>query len=330
MPPGAICLRIPALRDSGVRGFTGVIPFLRSREDKRYKQYIRVFLRRYSAHTCSDCHGTKLRPEALYVEVAGRTIAQASEIPVHELQSWIDTIAEPGVLGEQELAIAEPILRELRARLRFLCDVGLGYLTLNRQTRTLSGGEAQRIALANSLGSSLVDTLYVLDEPTIGLHPRDTDRLLSLLKRLRDGGNSVVMVEHDEAAIRSADHLIELGPGSGEKGGRIVFQGSVQELLEQQTATAKHLNRLEKEVARPKLSRVIGPRLKLVGATLHNLNRVDFDVPLSALTVVTGVSGSGKSTLVHDVFSARSSASPEGDTTAKQHLGEQIGGYDAL
>ena len=316
----------------GVRGFTGVIPFLRSREDKRYKQYIRVFLRRYQrAHTCSDCHGTKLRPEALYVEVAGLTIAQGSEIPVHELQVWIDSLAEPNTLGEQELAIAEPILRELRARLRFLCDVGLGYLTLNRQTRTLSGGEAQRIGLANSLGASLVDTLYVLDEPTIGLHPRDTDRLLNLLKRLRDGGNSVVMVEHDEAAIRAADHVIELGPGSGDKGGPIVFQGSVQDLLRSQTATAKHLNRLEKEVQRPKLSRVIGPRIKLVGATLHNLNRVDFDVPLSALTVVTGVSGSGKSTLVHNVFfRALERELAEGDTTAKQHLGEQIGGYERL
>jgi excinuclease ABC subunit A len=318
----------------GARGFMGVIPFLRAREDKRYKQYIRVFLRRYqSALTCTDCAGTKLRPEALYVRVDELSIAQASELPVHELAARIERLAqnEPPVLAPQERAIAEPILRELRVRLRFLCDVGLGYLTLNRQTRTLSGGEAQRIALANSLGSSLVDTLYVLDEPTIGLHPRDTDRLLMLLQRLRDGGNSVVLVEHDEAAIRAADYLVELGPGSGEKGGRIVFEGNVQQLLAADTATARHLNRLDRTATRPRVVRTMVPRIKLSGATLHNLRGVNLDLPLGSLTVVTGVSGSGKSTLVHDVlYRALERELGEGDTSAKKHLGEQIGAYQKI
>jgi excinuclease ABC subunit A len=218
----------------GVRGFTGVIPFLRTREPKKYKQYIRVFLRQYqSAVQCPECGGSKLRKEALWVRVGGLSIAQASDLPIRDLRKWIEALAEgetppvfarlraeaeptpPDPLTPQERGIAAPILRELRARLRFLDDVGVGYLTLQRQARTLSGGEAQRISLANSLGSHLVDTLYVLDEPTVGLHPRDTDRLLRLLAQLRDAGNSVVVVEHDAAAIRSADHIVELGPGSG-------------------------------------------------------------------------------------------------------------------
>ncbi len=336
VPADAAWRDLPAkFRDAvinGTRDFAGVIPFLRSREDKRYKQYIRVFLRRYQwATTCADCHGTKLRPESLYVRVADLTIAQASELPIDQLNDWIHALADHHALSPQEHAIAEPILRELRSRLQFLCDVGLGYLTLNRQTRTLSGGESQRIGLANSLGSNLVDTLYVLDEPTIGLHPRDTDRLLTLLKRLRDGGNSVVMVEHDEAAIRAADHVIELGPGSGEKGGQIVFQGSVKALLAAETATARQLNRLEQSPPRVRAPRTMMPKLKLTGARLHNVHGVNIELPLGALTAVTGVSGSGKSTLVHDVlYRALEREMAEGDTSAKQHLGEEIGSFDRL
>jgi excinuclease ABC subunit A len=318
----------------GGRGFAGVIPFLRGREDKRYKQYIRVFLRQYQrALTCVACAGSKLRPEALHIRVGNLNIAQASELPISELATWIEALTgdRARVLAPQELAIAEPILRELRSRLRFLCDVGLGYLTLNRQTRTLSGGEAQRIALANSLGASLMDTLYVLDEPTIGLHPRDTGRLLALLHRLRAGGNSVVMVEHDEAAIRAADHVVELGPGSGEKGGRIVFQGTVEQLLAADTATSHHLNRQTAAAPRPRTLRTMMPRLKLTGATLHNLKQVNIELPLGSLTVVTGVSGSGKSTLVHNVlYRALERELGEGDTSAKQHLGEQIGVFQKL
>jgi excinuclease ABC subunit A len=333
----------------GIRGFTGVIPFLRTREPKKYKQYIRVFLRQYqSARECPECGGSKLRKEALWVRVGGLSIAQASNLPIRDLRQWIEVLAEgemppvfssvimegkgpPVPMSPQERGIAAPILRELRARLRFLDDVGVGYLTLQRQARTLSGGEAQRISLANSLGSQLVDTLYVLDEPTVGLHPRDTDRLLRLLAQLRDAGNSVVVVEHDAAAIRSADHIIELGPGSGEKGGSIVFEGTFDELLESNTATGRFLAETDAPPA-PARKPVYAPRkVKLRGARLHNLHGVNMEVPVGALTVVTGVSGSGKSTLIHDVFfRAIERVLAEGETTAKRHLGEEVGEYDDI
>ncbi|HET9440262.1 MAG TPA: excinuclease ABC subunit UvrA [Longimicrobiales bacterium] len=312
---------------NGVRGFEGVIPFLMSKEEKRYKQYIRVFLRRYqTAHTCPECGGTKLRPEALYVRLGDRTIAEMSLVPIDELHKWL--MALPGQLAEMQRGIAEPILRELDARLQFLQDVGLSYLTLHRQTRTLSGGEAQRISLANSLGSKLVDTLYVLDEPTVGLHPRDTDRLLSILKRLRDAGNSVIVVEHDPAAMAQSDHLVELGPGSGEKGGHIVFQGSYDALLASGTSTAKSLVPAGRMVRPPLSGPAFKQRLRLYGARLHNLKDVDIELPLGALTVVSGVSGSGKSTLVHDVlFRALEKELEGGETSAKTHLGDLIGEY---
>jgi excinuclease ABC subunit A len=315
----------------GVRGFEGVIPFLVSKEEKRYKQYIRVFLRRYqTARTCPECGGTKLRPEALYVQVAGKTIAEQSVVPIGELHKWL--LALPAQMTEMQRGIAEPILRELDARLQFLQDVGLSYLTLHRQTRTLSGGEAQRISLANSLGSRLVDTLYVLDEPTVGLHPRDTDRLLSILKRLRDAGNSVVVVEHDPAAMEQADYLVEMGPGSGEKGGQIVFQGTYAQLEKSETFTGKALTEESRVRARARARDLSGlgykHRLRLYGAALHNLRGVDVELPLGAMTVVSGVSGSGKSTLVHDVlYRALEKELEGGETSAKTHLGDLIGDY---
>jgi excinuclease ABC subunit A len=244
------------------RSFQGVIPFLESREKKRYKAYIRVFLRKYQkARTCPDCGSARLRPEALCVRVGGRHIGEVSELRISEARAWFDRLtadapgaaapdvgdapdpaARPDVgeggeggdggLRPGELELSRQILREITSRLAFLDDVGLGYLTLDRQTRTLSGGETQRITLANSLGASLMDTLYVLDEPTIGLHARDNDRLIGLLEKLRDTGNSVLVVEHDPAVIERADHIVELGPGSGEKGGEVVFQGTVAELLD--------------------------------------------------------------------------------------------------
>ncbi|HUH12430.1 MAG TPA: excinuclease ABC subunit UvrA, partial [Longimicrobiales bacterium] len=307
--------------------FKGVIPFLHSREKKRYKQYIRVFLRQYQTpRTCTECGGGRLRREALWVRVAGRGMAEVTALPVSDALAWVDGLHLEGFAGE----VAAPIRRELLARLRFLDDVGLGYLGLDRQTRTLSGGEAQRIALANSLGASLVDTLYVLDEPTIGLHPRDTDRLLALLRRLRDAGNTVLVVEHDPLAIREADHVVELGPGSGEKGGELVFQGTCDALMDADTVTGRYLSG-RSAIPVPESRRgVAGLRLRLEGARLHNLADVDVEVPLGALTVVTGVSGSGKSTLVHDVLYRGLERELGGESTAKEYLGEPVGRYRRL
>ncbi|MGD2120375.1 MAG: excinuclease ABC subunit UvrA [Gemmatimonadota bacterium] len=312
----------------GARGFQGVIPFLRSKERKRYKRYIRVFLRQYqSPRPCRACGGARIRPEALRIQVAGRNIAEVSALPLDELRGWVEGLA----LNEMESRIAESILRELRSRIGFLVEVGLGYLTLDRQTRTLSGGEGQRINLANSLGSSLVDALYVLDEPTIGLHPRDTEALLQLLGRLRDAGNTVLVVEHDPMAIRAADHVVELGPGSGERGGEVVFEGSPSGILSAETVTGRYLAGKESIEVPPRRRSVDGPRLSLQGAALHNLRSVDVEIPLGALTVVTGVSGSGKSTLVHDVlFRALEKELGGGETSAKEHLGESVGQYRAL
>ncbi|HXI20233.1 MAG TPA: excinuclease ABC subunit UvrA, partial [Gemmatimonadales bacterium] len=211
---------------------------------------------------------------------------------------------------------------QLRQRIGFLCDVGLGYLTLDRLTRTLSGGEAQRIALANALGSKLVDALYVLDEPSIGLHPRDIDRLLGLLQRLRDQGNTVVVVEHDPAAIRRADFMLELGPGAGEHGGRIVYAGPVDGATE--SLTGQYLSG-RKRIGVPSVRRRLGPWLTIRGAALHNLHDLDVNIPLGTLTAVTGVSGSGKSTLVHDVLYRQLEARLRGGHSAKAHLGEAVG-----
>jgi excinuclease ABC subunit A len=339
VPANAPWRELPrAFRDAVIKGkrktFQGVIPFLKSREEKRYKQYIRVFLRQYqSARECVHCRGSRLRGEALNVRVGGSDIGAASRLPIHALRAWLDDLVNGGTgepLTPQELGIAIPIARELGARIAFLDDVGLGYLTMERQARTLSGGEAQRISLANSLGSHLTDTLYVLDEPTIGLHPRDTDRLLKLLAALRDRGNSLVVVEHDPAAIAAADHVVEMGPGSGEKGGSVVFTGSYAQLHDADTATGRYVSGREPPVPANR-RRTTRHWLKLKGARLHNVQGVDISIPLGEMTVVTGVSGSGKSTLVHDVlYRALESRLAGGDTSAKRHLGEAIGHYDDI
>ncbi|UCC72245.1 MAG: excinuclease ABC subunit UvrA [Gemmatimonadota bacterium] len=312
----------------GERGFEGVLQQLeRLKRTKRYKQYIRVFVRQYQTQqTCPACGGARLRPEALNVKVAGRTIAEVSALPVEELREWLKRLK----LTKQEKAIAETIVRELRSRVTFLDDVGLGYLTLDRQARTLSGGEAQRINLADALGSALVDVTYVLDEPSIGLHPRDTERLYRLLEQLRDLGNTVLVVEHDPAAIERADHVIELGPASGEHGGELVYEGSLQGLLESDSLTGVYLSGRETIPSPAHRRSVDGPHIVLEGACLHNLDGVDVKVPIGALTLVTGVSGSGKSTLVHDVLYRALERQLAGQTSAKQHLGEPVGGYAAL
>ena len=308
------------------RGFVGVFPFLTELEEKRYKQYIRVFLRQYqTARECPDCHGTKLQPDALNVRVAGKTIAEISELPVDQLSQWLETVE----LSDYEQKIAELILREARERVRFLRDVGLDYLTMNRATRTLSGGEAQRIGLANSLGARLVDTLYVLDEPSVGLHPRDMDRLIKLLTRLRDAGNTVLVVEHDPAAMEVADYMVELGPGSGARGGEVVFAGPMSRVAES-PLTGKYLTG-EKVIPLPDERRRLGPRwITLTGAREHNLHGVDVKIPIGAMTVVTGVSGSGKSTLVHDVLFHALEQHLQGEHSAKRHLGESVGAYESI
>ena len=305
--------------------YVGIFPFLKDLAEKRYKQYIRVFLRQYQlAQTCEACGGSRLNDDARAVRIGGDTIADVSSRSIDDVHAWLGALA----LTPFEREVAQPILEQLDARLGFLRDVGLGYLTLERQTRTLSGGEAQRISLANALGSRLVDTLYVLDEPSVGLHPRDTDRLLGLLRRLRDTGNTVVVVEHDLAAIRQADFMLELGPGSGERGGRVVHAGSVESATT--SLTGQYLTG-QKRIAVPSMRRPAGPRrIRVRGATLHNLRGVDADIPLGALTAVTGVSGSGKSSLVYDVLYRNLEARLHGEHTAKSHLGEPVGTVQSL
>ncbi len=308
----------------GGSGFGGVLPFLRSRERKRYKQYIRVFLRGYQVpRRCQRCDGTRLRPEALDVRVGDLHIAAAAALDISNLRQWLADLELPPF----EQSVARTVRRELEDRLRFMDDVGLGYLTVDRQARTLSGGEMQRLRLASCLASHLVDTLYVLDEPTIGLHPRDVERFLRVLVRLRDLGNTVLVVEHDTSVLSASDHVVELGPGSGERGGEVVFEGNWASLMSSETVTGRALR------APPRLRpRRRSPRgsLRLRGGTLHNLRGLDVDIPLGVLTVVTGVSGSGKSTLVHDLLYRALERTLRGRTTAKIHLGERSGRYDSL
>ncbi|HEU5195870.1 MAG TPA: excinuclease ABC subunit UvrA [Methylomirabilota bacterium] len=279
--------------------FPGINGFFEEIESYRYKLHVRVFLSRYRSQSpCPVCRGARLKAPALAVRVAGLTIAEFTALTIEQAAT---------VLGELKLtvweaAVAREILRQLSAKLTFLLRVGLGYLTLARQTRTLSGGEAQRINLANQLGSQLVGTLYVLDEPSIGLHTRDTMRLTDLCRELAQAGNTVVVVEHDRGFIESADHVVELGPGSGERGGEIIFAGPQAEFRKStRSLTARYLSGRE-TIALPAARRPGRRALVLTGAREHNLKDVTLRVPLATLTVVTGVSGSGKSTLVHDTL----------------------------
>jgi excinuclease ABC subunit A len=282
--------------------FEGVKGFFRYLERKKYKVHVRVFLSRYRGYlTCPDCGGARLRREARDVQVGGRTIDAVCALTVRDVDQFFAELT----LSEKETAIADKVLREIRKRLGFLRDVGLDYLTLDRLSSTLSGGESQRINLATSLGSALVDTLYVLDEPSIGLHSRDNERLIKILRQLRDQGNTVLVVEHDADMIKVADTVVDMGLGAGEQGGRVIFSGTLQDLLhEPRSLTAKYL-RDELAIPVPATRRKpTNQKLRVLGASEHNLKNVDVEIPLGLLTAVTGVSGSGKSTLVHDVIYA--------------------------
>jgi excinuclease ABC subunit A len=275
-------------------------------ETKKYKLHVRVFLSRYRGYaTCPECNGARLRKEALYVRVGGKNLAEVVRMNIAEACRFFDAPE----LAPEEAAVAEKILLEIRQRLKFLNDVGLEYLTLDRLSSTLSGGEAQRIQLATCLGSRLVGACYVLDEPSIGLHPRDTGRLIRILEELRDLGNTILVVEHDPDVMRAAGHIVDLGPGAGEHGGSVIFEGPFDRLLANGggSLTARYL-RGDLRVAvpgpqgAPRRRGARGAAIRFQGAAVHNLKNIDVEIPLGMMVAVTGVSGSGKSTLVHDVI----------------------------
>ncbi len=277
----------------------GIKGFFEWLESRRYRVHVRVYLSKYRAYTsCEACGGTRLKEEALQVYIGGKNIAELSEMSIDDLRAFFQDLD----LGRLKETVGHRLLGEIKNRLGFMTDVGLGYLTLNRQTRTLSSGEFQRITLARSLGSALTETLYVLDEPSIGLHPRDSWRLLGALKRMRDGGNTIVVVEHDPEIIAEADEIIDLGPGAGHMGGSVVFQGSFPALLEcKASVTARYLDhgagdRLKPTNRKPK--RFITIR----NAWENNLKHIDVSIPLGVMVCITGVSGAGKTTLVQNVL----------------------------
>ncbi len=310
-------------------GYAGVRGFFAALEQKKYKVHVRVFLSRYRGYrACADCGGTRLRREARDVRVGGRTVDEVSAFTVGAARRFFEELTLP----ETDAAVAERIVREIRRRVGFLGGVGLDYLTLDRLSATLSGGEAQRINLATSLGSALVGTLYVLDEPSIGLHPRDNDRLIRILGQLRDQGNTVLVVEHDADMIRAADYVVDLGLGAGARGGRVVYAGDRGGLSRETTSlTAKYLRGdLAIPIPSARRKRLPGSQALWVrGAAEHNLKGIDVEIPLNMLTCVTGVSGSGKSTLVHDVlYAAVKRAKGAWDKRVGRHAG--IDGVELL
>jgi excinuclease ABC subunit A len=302
----------------GDRGFGGVRGFFQYLERKKYKLHVRVFLSRYRGYSpCSTCGGTRLRVEARQVKIDGRNICQVCSMTVEEAAHFFGQLT----LSAQQAAIADKLLTELRERLRFLNEVGLEYLTLDRLASTLSGGEAQRIQLATSLGSRLVGTLYVLDEPSIGLHSRDTHRLIKILHDLRDLGNTILVVEHDPDIMRAADRILDLGPGAGENGGKVVGAGTYDEIIKMpHSLTGRYLaNELHIQIP-PRRRQPGSHKLRITGARAHNLKHIDLEIPLGMLVAITGVSGSGKSSLLHDVLY-------QALATAKRQIG---GGASAI
>ena len=309
---------LPSERKKDIHDRICIDTFFQMLKENQYKIQYRVMLSRYRGKTvCPDCHGTKLKKEATWVKIGGMAITDLVDMPIINLKQWFDNLK----LTEHEQEVSKRLMTEITSRLQFLLDVGLGYLTLNRQSNSLSGGESQRINLTTSLGSSLVGSLYILDEPSIGLHSRDTDRLIHVLKELQALGNTVVVVEHDEEIMRAADYLIDVGPDAGRLGGEIVFEGKVsdikriegdikeknnaqsQQLLEQypRSYTIKYLTGTE-VIETPTSRRPWNMAIELKGARMNNLKGVDVKFPLNVFTVVTGVSGSGKSSLVKGIL----------------------------
>ena len=282
---------------TGNKYFTGLDTFFAELEEKNYKIQNRVMLSRYRGKTkCTACKGKRLRPEANYIKIANKTISELVDLPIIKLIEFFKTLE----LNEYDAKVAKRLLLEINNRLGFLFNVGLSYLTLNRNSATLSGGESQRINLATSLGSSLVGSMYILDEPSIGLHPKDTERLIEVLKELRDLGNTVIVVEHDEDIMKAADMIIDIGPEAGTNGGYLVAQGTYDEILKADSLTARYLNGKDK-IEVPKIRRKFKNHIDIIGARENNLQNQDFTFPLDCLTVITGVSGSGKSTLVKKI-----------------------------
>ena len=278
--------------------FTGIHDFFKRIEKKNYKIQNRVLLSRYRGKTsCAQCEGTRLKEEANYVKVGGKSIGDLLQISLDNLARFFQNLE----LKAHDQEIAERLLIEINSRLKFVQEVGLGYLTLNRRSNTLSGGESQRIQLATSLGSSLVGSMYILDEPSIGLHPRDNERLIEVLKNLRDLGNTVIVVEHDEEIMNAADQVIDIGPEAGTLGGQIIAQGPLKQVLKSDGLTAAYLNGTKK-IEVPKKRRTSKKKIEIRGAREQNLKNIDLEIPLGVLTVVSGVSGSGKSSLVKKIL----------------------------
>ncbi|HEX4950428.1 MAG TPA: excinuclease ABC subunit UvrA [Blastocatellia bacterium] len=292
---------------NGKGTFPGIRKVFAQLEEKKYKMHVRVFLAKYRGYTrCPECNGGRLRREAQCVKIGGQSLPQVCALPIKDASVFFHALQ----LTEEQHAIADRLLKEIKQRLKFLVDVGLDYLTLDRLASTLSGGEAQRIQLATNLGASLVGALYVLDEPSIGLHPRDSDRLIKLLENLRDIGNTVLVVEHEAEMMRAADHVIDIGPGAGELGGQVVYQGDFEGLRQHATSLTGRYLRGEMQIKTPNGHRTqatpttVKKQIEIKGLRQNNLKNIDVTIPLGKLVCITGVSGSGKSTLVHDCLYA--------------------------
>ncbi len=311
---------------SGNKYFEGLNAFFKELESKSYKVQNRVMLSRYRGKTkCNACEGKRLRKEANYVKIDGRSITELVALPICELKLFFENLE----ITENESKIAKRLLTEIKNRIGYLSNVGLDYLTLNRKSNTLSGGESQRINLATSLGSSLVGSMYILDEPSIGLHSKDSERLISVLKDLRDLGNTVIVVEHDEAIMEAADYIIDIGPEAGNFGGQVVAKGDYKSLLKQKTLTAEYLNG-NRYIKIPKQRRSSVNSIKIKGARANNLKNINVEFPLNMLTVVTGVSGSGKSTLVKDILYPALQKKLMGYGPKPAEFSEISGNYSAL